>query len=331
MSSGICNVQKYSSPHDIAGLQIHVKRERQHSNSNPDIDFSRSHDNYVLHDNCSGQSFNKCISEEIKARYTGKKAIRKDAVRMVSVLFTSDNEFFANNTLERQREYFQCCLEWSQKRWGKANIISAVVHMDERTPHMHVNFIPLTPDGRLSAKDCIGSGSKALQQLQDSFYKEVSFRFGLERGSRADLDNGERPRRHQKVTEYKNSTRYYQTMAENALSSVKNDIADKITEQNALEQRIERSKSDLDSLQKNISALKLEKQTLEDNISSRQQEVAHLLGMKNEVVSLEKLRNRINIEAKLLRIAEWANKVSHVIADHKKMRETDFRTFGKVK
>lgn len=82
--------------------------------------------------------------------------------------------------------------------------------MDEATPHMHLEFVPLTADGRLSAKECIGSGSKALQQLQDDFYKAVGIPFGLERGNRADLTNGEKPRRHQKVSEYKASTNYYE-------------------------------------------------------------------------------------------------------------------------
>lgn len=82
--------------------------------------------------------------------------------------------------------------------------------MDEATPHMHLEFVPLTADGRLSAKECIGSGSKALQQLQDDFYKAVGIPFGLERGNRADLTNGEKPRRHQRVAEYKENTKFYE-------------------------------------------------------------------------------------------------------------------------
>lgn len=210
MSYAICRIQKCGSSHDIAGIQIHDRRERTHSNSNPDIDFSKSHLNYSLCDNSNGSSFNAYIDKQIAKRYTGKKAIRKDAVRMVSAIFTSDNDFFDRLTVEQQREYFQSCYEWAVKRWGAENIISSEVHMDEATPHMHLEFVPLTADGRLSAKECIGSGSKALQQLQDDFYKAVGIPFGLERGNRADLTNGEKPRRHQRVAEYKENTKFYE-------------------------------------------------------------------------------------------------------------------------
>lgn len=211
MSYAICRIEKCGSSHDIAGEQIHDRRERSHSNSNPDIDFNRTKYNYCICDNTGGISFNKYIDRQIAQRYTGKKAIRKDAVRMVRLLFTSDSEFFANKTLDEQRRYFQSCYEWAAKRWGAENIISAYVHMDEQgAPHMHLNLVPLTLDGRLSAKACIGSGSKALQSLQDDFYKSVGVPYGLERGKRADLENGEKPRRHQKVAEYKASTNYYE-------------------------------------------------------------------------------------------------------------------------
>lgn len=210
MSYAICNVQKYSSSHDISGMQIHDMRERDHSNSNPDIDFSRSSLNYNLCSNLNGMSFNEYIDQQISERYTGKKAVRKDAVRMVKVLFTSDSDFFEHLTAEQQREYFQSCYDWAAERWGSNNIISAAVHLDEKTPHLHLNFVPLTVDGRLSAKECIGNGSIALQKLQDDFFQTVGKRFGLERGSKANLENGERPRRHQRVAEYKANTKYYQ-------------------------------------------------------------------------------------------------------------------------
>lgn len=211
MSYAICRVEKCGKSSDIVGEQIHDRRERDHSNTNPDIDFTRTKYNYCICDNTGGKSFNEHISRQLAERYKGKKAIRKDAVRMVKVLFTSDKEFFDNLTLEQQRAYFQSCYEWAVKRWGAENIISAYVHMDEQgAPHMHLNIIPLTADGRLSAKECIGNGSKALQQLQDDFYKAVGIPYGLERGKRADLANGEKPRRHQRVAEYKESTNYYE-------------------------------------------------------------------------------------------------------------------------
>ena len=68
------------------------------------------------------------------------------------------------------------------KTFGEENIISAVVHMDEKTPHMHICFVPITQDGRLSSKKIIG-GPQGLVKLQDMFYEHMSVYFPeLKRG-----------------------------------------------------------------------------------------------------------------------------------------------------
>lgn len=204
MSAGICRIQKVKTAHDIAGVQLHDRRERGHSNSNPDIDFSRSSTNITMIDvPCS---FNEHIAKQIKERYKGSKAIRKDAVRLIEVIFTSDSEFFAGKSQAEQMSFFQSCLDFTKRQWGEENIVSAIVHNDEKTPHLHLNFIPLTKDGKLSAKEMLG-GRKEMQKFQDDFYREVSSKFGLERGHRSDLDNPEDvPAKHLTVTELKKKT-----------------------------------------------------------------------------------------------------------------------------
>jgi hypothetical protein len=187
----------------VAGMQIHNRREKEHSNSNPDIDHSRSSENYALVDTPS-KSYNVLADERIEKGYTGKKAIRKDAVKVVEGLFTSDSEFFKGKSLPEQKKFFSDCLNWAENRFGKENIIAATVHMDEATPHLHVDFVPLTSDGRLSAKSMLG-GKKELQQMQDDFYKTVGEPWGMERGNRADLDDTEapKPRKHLETADFK--------------------------------------------------------------------------------------------------------------------------------
>lgn len=201
MSKQVLRVQKIKSAGAVSGLEIHNERQREHSNSNPDIDFSRSKDNYSLTDP-SGLSYNDRIAERLKTGYTGHKAVRKDAVRLVEVIVTSDEEFFKKLDKTSQRAFFVDCVEFLSKKYGKDNIISANVHMDERTPHMHVDFVPLTKDGRLSAKEVCGD-RKDLQALQDSFFEQVGKKYGLERGSRADIDKGERGRKHLETERFK--------------------------------------------------------------------------------------------------------------------------------
>lgn len=203
MSCCICRVAKIKKASGVAGIQIHNRREREHSNTNPDIDFERSHLNYSLIDT-PNRSYNAIADERIANGYKGLKAIRKDAVRVCEVLFTSDTDFFINKSSDEQRQYFTACLNWANGRFGKENIIAATVHMDEATPHMHLDFVPLTKDGRLTAKDVLGN-KYDLQLMQDDFYNTVGKPWGLERGERADLDNpeAEKPQKHKTTAEYK--------------------------------------------------------------------------------------------------------------------------------
>jgi hypothetical protein len=221
MSIGICRVQKFSAPKDIAGIQIHHRRERNHSNSNPDIDRSRSDQNYtvtitvnkdgtILSANspvdAPRKPYNTLIDERIRNGYKGSKAVRKDAVRCCEVLFTASGDFF-DRYPEQTTAFFSACVTFAAKRFGAENIFAATVHMDEDTPHMHLDFVPLTADGRLSAKSVLG-GRKNMQQLQDDFYEQVGKQFGLERGSRADLENAEseQPRKHLTTRQLKAQT-----------------------------------------------------------------------------------------------------------------------------
>jgi hypothetical protein len=212
MSFGICRVQKCGSAHAVAGLQIHNRRERERSGTNPDIRFADSKFNYYLKNAPEGSnlSFNAQIDKMLAERYTGKKAIRKDAVRLCDVIFTSDTTFFERLAPERHREFFEDCFKFAVKQYGEKNIISAVVHMDEKTPHMHVDFVPLTSDGRLSAKSILGE-KKGLQALQDAFYDSVCIKYGLERGERTDINSRDfenKPRRHKSTGELKRETAY---------------------------------------------------------------------------------------------------------------------------
>jgi hypothetical protein len=205
MSYAICRVQKVKGASSVHGIQVHQRREKE-SNSNPDIDCSLKSANYSLLDE-STKSFNTLADERIKQAYTGEKAIRKDAVKVVSALFTSDNDFFQDKSPYEQRRFFENCYDWACIRFGKDNIFSAIVHMDEATPHLHLEFVPLTADGRLSAKAVLG-GRTDLQRMQDDFCQKVGKPWGLARGERADLADPEAkpPRKHLKTAELKQKT-----------------------------------------------------------------------------------------------------------------------------
>ena len=72
-----------------------------------------------------------------------------------------------------------------EKKVGRDNIFSAVVHMDEKTPHLHLCFTPITEDGRLSAKEILGNRAQ-LSQWQDDFHAHMKKAFPiLKRGESA--------------------------------------------------------------------------------------------------------------------------------------------------
>jgi len=292
MSIAICRVEKVKGASGVTGLQIHNRRERANSNSNPDIDHNRSHLNYALVE-MPDKNFNTLADERIKKAYTGTKAIRKDAVRVVTSIFTSDYAFFENKPIEEQRKFFEDCLKWTQKRFGAQNIISAIVHMDEETPHLHIEFVPLTADGRLTAKSVLG-GRVDLQQMQDDLYKSVGELWGMERGERADLDDpNDKPRKHKSTAQLKSETE-----AELAVLEAERD---KLAAENA-----ERQKG-IKTLQEQEAALKSDVEGLRADIRQEQKNFADMQSkFKPRKDSLE----RVNKLAKEVKPPVLSNRVS---------------------
>lgn len=120
------------------------------------------------------------IDNEIKA--AGAKT-RSNSVLALDTIYTASPEFFQGKANTENDKFFQDCLKFHESRFG--HIISAVVHYDETTPHLHVISVPLTKDNRLSARDVIGNKSK-MSKTQDAFFEQVGRGYGLERGIHMD-------------------------------------------------------------------------------------------------------------------------------------------------
>lgn len=160
-------------------LSAHHERTKEEYTSNPDIDKSRIAQNYHLV--TPRWSYEQEIKHRI--RMAGCK-VRRDSVKFVDTLVTVSPEFAEAHTAEMP-EYFARAFDFLKERVGEENIFSAVVHMDEKTPHLHLCFVPLTKDGRLSAKEILGN-KKRMIQWQDDFYACMSERWPeLERGTPA--------------------------------------------------------------------------------------------------------------------------------------------------
>ncbi len=162
---------------DIVGIERENERDEKYkSTRNPQINKSRTHLNY--HTLPHEKKYLAFIDERIK-ELAPKRKIKDDAVLITSFILGSDKEFFDGISPETQKRFFDDCAEFFAERYGKENVISAVVHLDESTPHLHFNLIPVT-GGRLCAK--VLFDRTALRDLQTDFYEAVGKKYCLERG-----------------------------------------------------------------------------------------------------------------------------------------------------
>ena len=242
----------------VAACERHNERKKEAYKSNPDIDVERSKHNYHLVPP-PRYTYKKEINRMVQA--AGCK-VRKDSVMMVETLITASPEFMNSLPPEEQKAYFAVALDFIAERVGKENILSAVVHMDEKTPHMHLCFVPITPDNRLSAKAFLGN-QKSLSQWQTDYHERMSSRWNeLERGQ----SSMETKRKHIPTWLFKSATRLDKQYGEivSALSDInvfnagkKRDkalelLASWLPEVEKFSKEIQKQQSYIDSLKEKI-------------------------------------------------------------------------------
>ena len=172
---------KYKGP-TVSRIEAHNERTKETYASNPDIKTEQSKHNFhpVVPDGKYRDVSNQIIQE------AGCR-VRKDSVTTVEVLITASPEFFEKKSRKEIREFFSYAVEFMKSKQNPATFISAVVHVDEKTPHMHLCFVPITADGRLSAKEIVGN-KKKLTQWQDEYWKHMVKKYpDFERGESASV------------------------------------------------------------------------------------------------------------------------------------------------
>ena len=163
-------------------MEAHHERTKEKYASNPDIDIAKSKNNFHIVQ--PETSYKRESDGRIEA--AGCKT-RKDSVRFVDTLITASPDFFKGKKREEIKAFFQAAVDFLAKKIGKDNIFTAIVHMDEKTPHMHLCFTPITEDGRLSAKEIIGNRTD-LTKWQDDFFAHMVKKFpDIERGESASV------------------------------------------------------------------------------------------------------------------------------------------------
>lgn len=287
----ILRFAKYKGP-EIGQIEAHNERKKEKYASNPDVDVSRSHLNYHL------------VQPERKYRAEAEKQIaeagcrtRKDSVRVVEALVTASPEFFKGKKRAEIRTFFEEAVRFITKHQDKSTIISAVVHMDEKTPHMHLSFVPLTPDKRLSAKDIVGN-KKKLTWWQDSFWKHMVRKYpDLERGeSTSETDRTHIPPRLFKEAAHLNRQRdmLMKLLGEvNPLNAKK-----KSAEIEALLEQyipgVERMQTQMRKYDAAYKALQAENTGLKKQVNSSKESIKRQLEVSQQLQELEELRRTVD-------------------------------------
>ena len=223
MSYAIIRNEKLTRVQAMGAYKHNERKTKNHSNKN--IDSSKTELNYYLKKN--ELSYIKEF-DKIKEKYDLKGQIRSNSNIMCEMVFTSDQKFFDKIGYEESKRYFEESYKFicEYKNLGEQNIISAVVHMDEDTPHMHLLFIPVVhtidKQGNKIDKVCCRDfwrGKNSYRDLQNAYFEHISEKgFKLERGELVEVTN----REHYSVQEYKRITNFENT--KELLNSIKLEL-----------------------------------------------------------------------------------------------------------
>ena len=198
---------------EVNGKGTHNDRKAK-SHTNKDIDPTKTHLNYYIKKNelTYTKEFDKYLKENNVQGH-----LRSNSIIMCQMIFTSDQVFFDKIGEKETKRYFDECYKFicNYKNLGEKNIISAVVHLDEGVPHMHLMFVPVVhtkdKDGNDIDKICardFWKGRDSYRKLQDAYFNHLKSKgFDLERGMFVE----DTDRKHYTVEKYKKITNYENT------------------------------------------------------------------------------------------------------------------------
>lgn len=269
MSYCVARMEKMKSD-NLVGIGNHNQR-RFSNHSNKDIDVSKSHLNYDILDKV--KSYKTDIEGYINANKSSKRAVRKDAVLVCEWIITSDSDFFESMSPADTREYFQTAIDFFAERYGSKNLMYAQVHLDERTPHMHLGIVPFDKDNKLTAKTMFDR--EALQDIQNELPRYMN-----EHGFKVERGRAGSEAKHLTVQEYKDVQKEIKKQSE-VLDGVKKELESV--------KNVTRTKNFLDELDS-----KSKKTLLGNDVKISQEDYQELkeqlLGADKSLLEMDKLK-----------------------------------------
>lgn len=293
----------------VGGIQSHNNREHE-PKTNPDVDMSRSEDNYDL---IPCDNYKRSIKEKLSNLVESSRAIRKDAVVVCNFIVTSDNETMDALGADRQREFFQDSVKWFSDRYGADRVLNATVHMDETTPHLHIGVMPITQDGRLSAKAIFTKTE--MKAIQTEFARDVGEKYGLERG----VEGSERT--HLSEARFKEQKALKMANEHGAIAQELHVLA-------------EDCKQELSEATRSLETVKQELSTMQDRKDTLQGEIERLEEVKSRAnQTMKRVHETVNQQKPILldlqkRISEAKSELSVVETAVKEKKAEGAEKFG---
>ena len=293
----------------VGGIQSHNNREHE-PKTNPDVDMSRSEDNYDL---IPCDNYKRSIKEKLSNLVESSRAVRKDAVVVCNFIVTSDNETMDTLGADRQREFFQDSVKWFSDRYGAGRVLNATVHMDETTPHLHIGVMPITQDGRLSAKAIFTKTE--MKAIQTEFARDVGEKYGLERG----VEGSERT--HLSEARFKEQKALEMANEHGAIAQELHVLA-------------EDCKQELSEATRSLETVKQELSTMQDRKDTLQGEIERLEEVKSRAdQTMKRVHETVNQQKPILldlqkRISEAKSELSVVETAVKEKKAEGAEKFG---
>lgn len=164
---------------DVKGKEM--EQERKGRIKNDDIDLSRTHLNYDIVQ--SDKTLYQRVKERVEDLKKSGSRVQKNSVVMYSNILTVPREQAEKWGEKKTDEYFKACYDFFCREFGTENVVSAVVHKDETSPHMHLHFVPVNKEnGRLQAR--IAMNRQRINQIHNELPKFLQERgFDVKRAS----------------------------------------------------------------------------------------------------------------------------------------------------
>ena len=282
---------------EINGKGTHNDRKAK-NHTNKDIDPTRTHLNYYIKKNelTYTKEFDKYMKENNLQGH-----LRSNSIIMCQMIFTSDQAFFDRIGEKETKRYFDECYKFicNYKNLGEKNIISAVVHLDEGAPHMHLMFVPVVhtkdKEGKNIDKICardFWKGRDSYRKLQDAYFNHVKSKgFDLERGMFVEDTN----RKHYTVEEYKKITNFDNT--KKILNEIKLELPEVPNITDISKFSLKRDEKILEEIIKPKD--ELIKELYKDNLSLHK-ELSKQSKMVDDAEKYQKERNSIIVDNKKL-------------------------------